>query len=122
MLWRELREIFKKYYKISLRFFVLQEKDRPAFVEGLPAKLSQFAAFLGENKWVGGGDSPTFADFVAYETFRTHKVFDGKSMADCKVLTAYLARFEALPRIAEYIKSDRCISSPIYSAMAKWQG
>ena len=77
----------------------------------------------GDRDWLGGGSDPTFVDFYAYEILDHHRQFEPKELDKCANLTGYLARFEALPKVAEYRKSDRFKASPINSPVfAKWVG
>ena len=76
----------------------------------------------GENNWLAGGEGPSFVDFYAYEALDHHRVLEPKVLDGFKKLSTYMARFEALPGVAEYMKSDRFMSSPIYMPTAKWTG
>ncbi len=121
----------------------LQEEKKQAFIETLPQKLEQVDAYLvsknifwqdirnssgnltslkGDNKWFGGGDNPTYVDFYAYDVLDGFRVFDLRSLSKCAKISAFFARFEALPSIQNYMKSDRFISSPIFTPAAKWTG
>jgi hypothetical protein len=85
----------------------------------LPA-LKRFSRFLGEKPWFAG-DGITLADFVMYEYVDCACVYhaaahslpkeqDETCLADTPNLSAFRARFRALPRIKAYLGSERFAS------------
>jgi len=92
---------------------------KPKYMEKLPGVLKQFSGFLGDKKWFAG-DKITFVDFVMYELLDQHRMFEPKCLDDFKNLKALLDRFEALEKIAAYMKSSRFMKTPVNNKMAKW--
>ncbi|XP_051890644.1 glutathione S-transferase Mu 1-like [Pristis pectinata] len=95
------------------------EKLKPDYLKNLPVLLKQFSDFLGERPWFAG-DKITFVDFLMYELFDEHRVFEPKCLDDFKNLKEFITRFEALEKIAAYMKSDRFMKGPFNNKMAKW--
>ncbi|KXJ12315.1 Glutathione S-transferase Mu 3 [Exaiptasia diaphana] len=79
--------------------------------------IEAFSDFLGEKNYLAG-DKITFVDFVMYELLDQHKVFDASLLEPHKNLQAFMERIEALPKIAEYMKSDKFMTRPINNPMA----
>ncbi|XP_038839925.1 glutathione S-transferase Mu 3-like [Salvelinus namaycush] len=92
---------------------------KPGYTERLPGTLKQFSEFLGTRKWFAG-DKITFVDFIMYELLDQHIMFDAKCLDDFKNLQELVDRFEALEKIAAYMKSNRFIKTPVNNKMAKW--
>lgn len=95
------------------------DKMKAKYLEELPATLKQFSDFLGERKWFAG-DKITFVDFLMYELLDQHRMFHPTCLDDFKNLRDLLDRFEALEKIAAYMKSDRFMKTPVNNKMAKW--
>ncbi|XP_078276600.1 glutathione S-transferase Mu 3-like [Rhinoraja longicauda] len=95
------------------------EKLKPTYLKDLPAILKQFSEFLGKRSWFAG-DNITFVDFLMYELLDEHVVFEPKCLDEHKNLKDFITRFEALDKIAAYMKSDRFMKGPFNNRMAKW--
>ncbi|XP_061128500.1 glutathione S-transferase Mu 3-like [Syngnathus typhle] len=95
------------------------DKMKPGYLEALPGVLKQFSNFLGGRKWFAG-DKITFVDFIMYELLDQHRMFHASCLDDFKNLRDLLDRFEALDKIAAYMKSSRFIKTPVNNKMAKW--
>ncbi|KAF7668796.1 hypothetical protein LDENG_00287180 [Lucifuga dentata] len=95
------------------------DKIKPEYLKSLPEKLKDFSDFLGDRKWFAG-DKITFSDFFMYELLDQHRMFEPKCLDDFKNLRDFLDRFEALDKIAAYMKSDRFMKTPVNNKMAKW--
>ncbi|XP_051913368.1 glutathione S-transferase Mu 3-like [Hippocampus zosterae] len=95
------------------------DKMKPEYLEQLPDLLRQFSKFLGDRKWFAG-DKITFVDFIMYELLDQHRMFHPTCMDEFKNLRDLLHRFEALDKIAAYMKSNRFIKTPVNNKMAKW--
>ena len=80
------------------------------YLEKLPVKLASFENFLGDRKFFCG-DSPTFPDFHMYEMLVQHKMLAPEQIKARKNLTAFMERFEALPKIKAHIDCDRYVFS-----------
>ncbi|XP_054905674.1 glutathione S-transferase Mu 4-like [Poeciliopsis prolifica] len=95
------------------------EKQKPGYLSSLPGTLKRFSDFLGDRKWFAG-DKITFVDFIMYELLDQHRMFHPSCLDDFKNLKDFLDRFEALEKIAAYMKSSRFIKTPVNNKMAKW--
>ena len=98
---------------------MLQDSGKEAFIADIPSKMKPFEDFLGDNPWMAG-NSLTFCDFHMYEVFLTYKLFAPEVVAKFPKILAYIDRFEKLPQIAAYMKSDRYLATPFFNKMAKW--
>jgi len=85
----------------------------------LPKTLKQFSQFLGKKSWFAG-ESLTFVDFVMYELLDQHKLLVPNCLKDLENMTSFMERFENLPKISEYMKSDKFMKAPINNKMAKF--
>ena len=94
------------------------EELKAGYLAKLPQKLDAFSKFLGTNDYFAGGSAPTFVDFHMYELLDQHKLLCPEIIAKYTNLTAFMERFEALPKIAEYMKSDRFLKWPINNKQA----
>ncbi|GCB71198.1 glutathione S-transferase Mu 1-like [Scyliorhinus torazame] len=89
------------------------------YLKGLPNLLKQFSDFLGKKPWFAG-DKITFVDFLMYELFDEHRVLEPKCLDEFKNLKDFVQHFEALEKIAAYLKSDRFMKGPFNNKVAKW--
>ncbi|XP_019643930.1 PREDICTED: glutathione S-transferase Mu 5-like isoform X1 [Branchiostoma belcheri] len=94
---------------------------KPKYIKDVYNVIKQFSQFLGSNPWFAG-DKITFVDFPMYELLDQHRILEPTLLDDFQNLKDFLARFEALPKIAAYMKSDRFLSHPINNPMAKFGG
>ncbi|XP_012781483.1 glutathione S-transferase Mu 2-like isoform X1 [Ochotona princeps] len=97
------------------------EKLKPDYLKGLPDKLTLYSQFLGKRPWFAG-DKITFADFHAYDVLDENRIFAPGCLDAFPNLKDFLARFEALPKIAAYMKSSHFLPRPVFSKIAKWTG
>ncbi|KAM7404603.1 hypothetical protein PAMP_011936 [Pampus punctatissimus] len=95
------------------------DKIKPGYLERLPGTLKQFSDFLGDRTWFAG-DKITHVDFIMYELLDQHRMFQPTCLDDFKNLKDLLDRFEALEKIAAYMKSNRFMKTPVNNKMAKW--
>jgi len=86
----------------------------------LKTHLQQLSDFLGDHTWFAGANV-TFADFTMYDLLAQLKLWTPSSFTH-QNLNDYLLRFEALPRIAAYMKSDRATLWPLFLPIAPWGG
>jgi glutathione S-transferase len=84
----------------------LQEKLKPVYLESLPDKLDELDRYLGSRPWFAG-ENITYVDCVAYEAIYQHPALATELVEKCTKLSAFLQRFEQLPQIEAYMKSDR---------------
>ncbi|XP_040854572.1 glutathione S-transferase Mu 1 isoform X3 [Ochotona curzoniae] len=95
------------------------EKQKPEYLKGIPDMLKQFSQFLGEKPWFAG-DKITFVDFLTYDVLDLHRVFVPSCLEAFPNLKAFVSRFEDLPKISAYIKSNRFLPRPLYTKVATW--
>jgi len=89
----------------------------PYLEKTLPSKLDSFEKFLGDRPFFCG-DSPTFPDFHMYELLVQHAMLAPEQIDSHKKLSAFIQRFEALPKIKAFKESNRFRKSPINNKMA----
>jgi len=96
-----------------------ESKKTEFFKENVSKFVNECDQFLGnKKKWFA--DKLSVADFVLYELFDVLKLMEPKCLDNSQNIISFLKRFESLPRIASYLKSDRCIKSPVNNTMAGW--
>jgi len=79
--------------------------------------LIRFENFLN-SKTFFAGDKVTFVDFPMYELLTQHLHFDAALLDTYPNLKAFLKRFEELPKIAAFLKSDKCFKGPMNNKQA----
>ena len=89
------------------------------YLLSLAKKLSEFEKFLGDRKWFAG-ENLSFVDFIMYELLDQHRILAPEVVVKYEKLTALLDRFEKLPAIEAYMKSDRFMKAPLNNKMAKF--
>ena len=92
---------------------------KEAYLKGLTSKLQRFSNFLATKSWFAG-DSLTFVDFVMYELIDQHKLLVPDCLKPYANLEAFQERFEALPKVSQYMKSSSFMKTPINNKMAKF--
>ena len=80
----------------------------PYLEKTLPSNLDKFEKFLGDRPFFCG-DSPTFPDFHMYELLVQHAMLAPEQIDSHKKLSAFIQRFEALPKIKAFMESDRLL-------------
>ena len=60
----------------------------------------------------------THPDFSMYEMFWAHSKLAPDTMKKFPELLSFMARIEALPRISEYVKSEKFLLTPLNNKMA----
>jgi len=89
----------------------------------LKSILSTLSGRLGKSDWLVGGQVST-ADFLAYEVIKQNCImceYENDLTQNFPNLSNYLTRFEALPRIQAYFRSNKFISRPINNKSAAFQ-
>ncbi|VFV19696.1 glutathione s-transferase mu 5-like [Lynx pardinus] len=62
----------------------------------------------------------SFVDFLTYDVLDQNRLFEPKCLDEFPNLKAFMCRFEALEKIANYIQSDCVMKMPINNKMAQW--
>jgi len=100
------------------------EKDKGAAYEAAKPRLTSISAFLKKNggEWVAGFLS--IADFVFTEYWRyLTGMFGDQPAKDFPEFQAHFERFNALPKIKEYLASDKHLAKPFMPpGRATWTG
>jgi glutathione S-transferase len=89
------------------------------YLKNLTATLKMFSDFLATKSWLVG-EQITYPDFHFYEMLDQHKQLDPTCLKEFPNLEAYLDRFQRLPDIEAYMKSDRFMKAPLNNKMAKF--
>jgi len=92
---------------------------RPDYLVKLQTTLKQFSDFLGSGDWFAGANI-SFVDFIMYELLDQHRILDPECLKSFGNVAAFLDRFEKLPKIEAYMKSNRFMKSPLNNKMAKF--
>ena len=88
------------------------------FLKNLPGTLEQFSNYLGDRKFFAA-DYVTFPDFHMYEMLYSHRLLAPELVNKHANLVAFIERFEKLPKIGEFLKSDKS-PGPMNNKMAKF--
>ncbi|BHF70898.1 Glutathione S-transferase, mu [Sparganum proliferum] len=97
------------------------KEERPSFMPTFEKGIEDISNYLGEKKWLMG-DNITYADFFLYENLCVFHVFEPSCFDKYPNLKQYIERFEALPKIKEYMASERFISWPLNGWSASFGG
>ena len=82
-------------------------------------KFKFLEKFLSDKKFFGG-DSVKFPDFHLYEILYQLSVLFTDLFEEFPKLKAYLERFEALPAIQAYMRTDKYVAKPFNGPSAKF--
>ncbi|KAG8189007.1 hypothetical protein JTE90_019017 [Oedothorax gibbosus] len=91
---------------------------KEVYLKNLPQALKLFSTFLGERKYFACQDKITYVDFIAYEALDVHRLLSPECLDAYDNLKSFMDRFEALPTIAKYMKSDKFLKYPVNGDMA----
>lgn len=85
--------------------------------------LRSFADFLKGKKYLMG-DYLTVADFILYEKIHVLRLMypDIYDSPEHEIFKTYLYSVASLPKVAEFIASDRCEQKQVNNYVAAWQG
>lgn len=89
------------------------------FIDRFAHMLQEISAFLGERKWFLN-EKLTYVDFLAYELLFQMYVWNSSVFKNVTNLTDFITRFEALPQISAYMKTDSYIKWPFNNIMASY--
>ncbi|XP_070575644.1 glutathione S-transferase Mu 1-like [Ptychodera flava] len=93
------------------------EELKPELLKYADEMFKSLSEFLSENKWFAG-QNLTYADFVMFELFDQFLKVDPGLLDKYKNLQEFKNRFDAIPAIAAYRKTDKFTSFPIYNKRA----
>lgn len=85
--------------------------------KSVASTLNRFEKFLGDNKYFAG-NKLTYVDFIMYELLTHHLIYKSNILEPYPKLTDFRKRFEEIPKIAAFMKSDKCFKGPINNKMA----
>lgn len=88
------------------------------YIKNLPATLKRFSDFLGTRQYFAA-DYITYPDFHMYEMLYSHKQLASEEVEKFPNLIAFIERIEKLPKIADFLSSDRS-PKPMNNKMAKF--
>ncbi|XP_054708192.1 glutathione S-transferase Mu 2-like [Uloborus diversus] len=99
------------------------EKKKESYLEIFPGRLQKLSNFLGKNKWFGieeekGVVKLSYVDFMAYHYLEEQRTFEPHCLDKFENLKAFMQRFEELPQLKEYLKSDEIVNLPYNGDMA----
>jgi len=114
---------------LDLRFFYIFYGLNVPFIdmkypEGFPAgtvrELGQISKSLGSQSFLQG-DKPSYLDMLLFEILDVYKMLNAECCATYANLEAYYQRVKNLPKLKEYLESDRCIKWPVLGPPAtRW--
>jgi glutathione S-transferase len=87
------------------------------YLKALDGKLKAYSDFLGEQPFFAG-DHVTHPDFHMYEMLWSHNKLSQEHIQKFPKLVKFMQRIEALPKIADYVKSDKFLKTPMNNKMA----
>ena len=95
------------------------EDKKQKYLQDLESKLDVFCKFLG-NRQFFAAEYVTVVDFHMYEMLYSHEKLAPEIMKKFPTLLAFITRMEALPRISDFLKSDRS-PKPMNNKMADFK-
>jgi len=96
-------------------------KAKETFWPGATNCVKQLNAYLGQKQWFLG-QRITYVDFLFYDLLTNYNQLDSTLLEGFDNLKALLKRFEALPAIAAYMKTDKFVKWPINGPSAFYGG
>ncbi|KAM7086082.1 glutathione S-transferase P-like isoform 4-T8 [Molossus nigricans] len=95
------------------------EKDKAQYVEELPGHLKPFETLLAQNQ--GGqafivGDQISFADYSLLDLLLNHQVLAPSCLDSLPLLSAYVARLSARPKLKAFLVSPEHVNRPVFGA------
>ncbi|VDL98025.1 unnamed protein product [Schistocephalus solidus] len=97
------------------------EEERLGFKPKFEKGIEDISNYLGSKMWLMGS-SITYADFLLYENLCVFHFFEPSIFDKHPNLKQYVERFEALPKIKQYMASTRFISWPLNGWSATFGG
>ena len=94
---------------------------RTEYEASLMDKLIALSEFLEDREYFAGNHA-TYVDFLAYEWLTVHHTLARGIVLRMPNLFFFMKRIEDIPKVKEYMASDRFIKWPINGSSAKWGG
>jgi len=91
------------------------------FSGSMKTNITDIEAVLADGRKWSAGHKLSIADFVMYEVMSICREMNPEALAGAPKIQEHLTRFEALPAIAAYLKSDRYFAHPINNGMASFK-
>ena len=96
--------------------FCPQEEGKAQYLKELPGHLKPFETLLAQNK--GGqsfivGDQISFADYRLLDLLLNHELLFPDCLNDFPLLSAYVARLRARPKLKAFLDSPEHVNRPI---------
>jgi len=91
------------------------------FNDTMKRRVAEIESFLADGRKWAAGAKLTVADFVLYEVMNVCREMNTKALTSAPKVQEHQARFESLPEIAAYLKSDRFFAHPINNLMASFK-
>ncbi|XP_053781276.1 glutathione S-transferase P isoform X6 [Desmodus rotundus] len=93
------------------------EESKAQYIEELPAHLKPFETLLGQNQ--GGqafivGDQISFADYNLLDLLLNHQVLAPSCLDSLPLLSAYVARLSARPKLKAFLDSPEHKNRPVF--------
>lgn len=93
------------------------EERSTKYHQNVMVLISRFEKFLG-NRSFFAGEKLTYVDFIIYELLNHHIIYKPNILDGYCKLKEFLKRFEEIPQIAAFMKSEECFKGPINNKMA----
>ena len=88
------------------------------YIKNLPTTLKRFSDFLGDRPYFAA-DYLTYPDFHMYEMLYSHRQLAAEEVEKFPNLVVFIERIEKLPKITDFLNSDRS-PKPMNNKMAKF--
>jgi len=118
-----LGHIYDLRDQISRIAYDAKYEDRKAefFSGSMKTNVTEIESFLADGRKWSAGHKLSIADFVLYEVMSVCREMNPEVLASAPKIQEHLTRFESLPAIAAYLKSDRYFARPINNNMASFK-
>lgn len=104
---------------VTLCYSQDHENLKKTYLNNLPASLTNIEKVLGNKSYLVG-EKLTYVDFLLYELLDQLKLFQSDCLDNHSILRKFKNRFEEIPEIKKFMKSEKFMKWPINGAMAKF--
>jgi len=91
------------------------------FSGSMKTNIAEIESFVADGRKWAAGHKLSIADFVLYEVMSVCREMNPESLASAPKIQEQITRFESLPAIAAYLKSDRYFAHPINNGTASFK-